>query len=100
MSDVRDMTIRELAALANEVRSAPVGSRQLRRAADRMSMAAWALQGGALQQMIWWAGSDVAPEPPPDGRDDAPEPPLSGRLAKVLAFPLNEMTPKGEQGGF
>jgi hypothetical protein len=39
-SDIRDMTVRELAELAREVRAAPIGSKRLRRAADRMSQVA------------------------------------------------------------
>lgn len=66
--DVRDMTIRELCDLAEEVRSAPAGTRKMRRAADRMSIAAWHLEGsGALQQMLWWC-TGIEPEAPPDGK--------------------------------
>ena len=84
-NDVHDMTIRELAELAREVRAAPIGSKRLRRAADRMSQVAWVLSGGALQQMIWWEPSAM-PEAPPDGGEDAPEPPPSGR-AEVVEMP-------------
>jgi hypothetical protein len=62
--DVRDMTVQDLCDLAKEVRSAPVGSRKMRRAADRMSIAAWQLEGsGALQQMLWWHRG-IEPEAP------------------------------------
>lgn len=84
--DPRDMTVRDLCTLAEEVRSAPVGSRQLRRAADRMAMVAWALSGGALQQLIWWAPSTM-PEGPPDGVEE-PEPEPRGRVAEVLMMPI------------
>jgi hypothetical protein len=68
--DVRDTTIRELCDLAEEVRSAPAGSRKMRKAADRMSIAAWHLEGsGALQQMLWWC-TGIEPEAPPDGKAD------------------------------
>jgi hypothetical protein len=66
--DVRDMTVRELCALAGEVRSAPAGTRKMRRAADRMAIAAWHLEGsGALQQMLWWE-KGIEPEAPPDAK--------------------------------
>jgi hypothetical protein len=65
--DVREMTIRELCALADEVRSSPAGSRKMRRAADRMAMAGWYLSdSGALQQMLWW--ERIEPEAPPDAK--------------------------------
>ena len=99
--DVRDMTLRELADLAQEVRCASPGSVRLRRAADRMAIATWCLQDGALQQMMWWAGSDIAqPEPPPDARGEVPEPSPGGRLVTVLSFPTGQETmPEGERGG-
>jgi hypothetical protein len=90
MNDVRDMTVRDLCALAEEIRSSPIGSRKLRRAADRMAQVAWALSGGALQQMVWWEPSTM-PEPPPDGQD-GPEPPPSGRKADVVVMPLHGTT--------
>lgn len=67
MKDVRDMTIRELCSLADEVRSSPAGSKKMRRAADRMAVAAWHLENGALQQMLWWT-TGIEPEAPPDGK--------------------------------
>jgi hypothetical protein len=85
--DVRDLTVRDLVALAEEVRSAPVGSRQLRRAADRMAMVAWALSGGALAQMVWWEPSTM-PEAPPDGQETEAESPQGGRRAEVVVMPF------------
>lgn len=86
-NDVRDMTVRELIALASEVRSSAVGSKRLRRAADRMACVAWALSGGALSQLIWWEPSTM-PEAPPDGVEGEPEPPPGGRRAEILVMPL------------
>jgi hypothetical protein len=92
--DVRDMTVRELVDLAEEVRNALPGSRKMRRAADRMSAVTWCLEGGALQQMMWWAGSDVASEPPPDAREQLlVVPPSSGSMAKIFEFPQGETSP-------
>ncbi|MFP5226873.1 MAG: hypothetical protein ACLGXA_04540 [Acidobacteriota bacterium] len=89
--DGRELTVRELCQLAEEVRSAPVGSRELRRAADRMAIAATYLEAtGALQQMMWWAGADVAPEPPPDALEGSPaHPPAPG--ATILEFPVDKV---------
>jgi len=92
--DVREMTVQELVDLADEVRSAPVGSARLRRAADRMAMAAWCLQGGALEQMVWWA-DDVVPEPPPDEREDVPEPQPAAKMATILEFPGRNLSTDG-----
>lgn len=83
--DVRDMTVRDLIDLAEEVRSAPVGSQKLRRAADRMAAVSWALSGGPLQQMIWWAPSTM-PEGPPDGVEEPG--PSRGRQAEVVVMPI------------
>lgn len=76
-----------------KVRSTPVGSAKLRRAADRMAQVAWELDGAALQQLIWWAPSTM-PEAPPDARETPePEPPPSGRRAMIFQFPQRETSP-------
>lgn len=67
--DVRDMTLRELGELAAQIRSAPAGSRKLRKLADQMCAASFVLEdSGALGQMMWWAKSTAKMEAPPDGK--------------------------------
>lgn len=60
-----------------------------------MATVAWALESGALQQLMWWAGSDVIPEPPPDARKFFPEPPPVGarKRAEVMEFPQRKTSP-------
>jgi hypothetical protein len=93
MKDVREMTVRELCELAEEIRTSPAGSTKLRRAADRMAEVAWALQDGPLAQMLWWAGSDVVPQPPPDTQEPPPGP---RRMAKVVEM---QVKPGNQRGG-
>lgn len=65
--DVRDMTIRELGMLADDIRTLPRLSQDYVDASQSMALAALTLQStGALAQLVWWQGVD--PEPPPDVR--------------------------------
>lgn len=74
--DARDMTVRELGELAERVRSAAVGSKELRRAADQMAIASVYLDdSGALAQLLWWS-SHVEPESPPDAKAEVLEMPF------------------------
>lgn len=66
--DVRSMTITELGQLAEEIRSAPTGSRKAKRLADQMCATSLYLEdSGALGQLLWWA-KDTMMEAPPDAK--------------------------------
>lgn len=67
-NDPRDLTIRELCALAAQVRKSVPETREYRQRVERMATAALYLyDAGALSQMIWWM-RDIEPEAPPDGK--------------------------------
>ena len=67
-TDVPDMTIRDLAKLAEQVETAKPGSKRARQLADRMCAASLYLEdSGALAKLLWWA-PDLQPSAPPDGK--------------------------------
>ena len=68
MKDVRDMTIRELGELADQINSLDGSDSTRRRLNDKMAIASLLLaDSGALSQLLWWA-RDVEPEGPPESR--------------------------------
>ena len=78
--DPREMTIRDLMALATELRDGDPDSAAYRRACDRLAMASWYLE---LSGVLWCLGLE---EQPP-GFQPEPEPPPRIRRAEVVEIP-------------
>lgn len=63
--DVPDITIRELCALAEQIRKAPAGSKRAAALSARMGAAAMCLRDARVfEQLLCWVAS-AHPEPPP-----------------------------------
>lgn len=74
-NDAGDLTVRDLCALARELRDCQPGSRRYRQITDQIAFAATYLANcGVLSQMMWWC-KDIEPEAPPDAK------------AEVVQFP-------------
>jgi hypothetical protein len=80
--DPRNMTIRDLCALVDQLRTTEPDSPAHRRAIDRMCMASWYLEHSGV---LWCMGLD---HQTPPGFELEPEPPSEGRMATVLEMPL------------
>ncbi len=73
MKDARDLTIRDLAAIVDQMDGLPVDSKEYRRLNDQIAAAALCLGNtGALTRLLWWA-HDVEPEAPPGAEDQVLE---------------------------
>lgn len=68
--DIMDLTVRDLADLAAQIRAAAVGSEELSHLVARMTAAgAYLLGCGALVQMRWWVDPGQMPDPLPTSED-------------------------------
>ncbi|MFZ0301879.1 MAG: hypothetical protein WAL75_04305 [Terracidiphilus sp.] len=83
--DIREVTVGQILRWAAIARSSSVGTRKLKRAAERMSQVAAALDSGnALEQILWWTG-EVVPEPPGRVREGSITPVPLESTAKELS---------------
>jgi hypothetical protein len=68
MKDARDLTIRDLAAIVDQMDGLPVDGKEFRRLNDQIAAAAMCLENsGALARLLWWV-TDLEPDPPPDAK--------------------------------
>jgi hypothetical protein len=73
MKDARDLTIRDLAAIVDQMDGLPVDAKEYRRLNDQIAIASLYLQdSGALARLLWWA-KDIEPNAPPDAKADVVE---------------------------
>lgn len=78
--DPRDLTLRDLCALAEELRDGEPGSPPYLRACDRLAMASWYLEHAGV---LWCLGLE---QQPPPGFEPEPEPPPR---AVVVEMPIH-----------